>query len=141
MWNPFVGRRIAVARLGAMGERRAAWYYRLRGYRIVARNVRLEGRGEIDLIVRRGRTVVIAEVKSRQSRSAGEGFEAVDRKKREQLVRLADRYLAGLPFEPRRELRYDILSLYWTGRRFVVTHFADAFRPVADARQPWRWRV
>jgi len=123
---------MAARQLGAMGERRAAWYYRLRGYRIVARNLRMEGGGEIDLVVQRGRTVVIAEVA---------GFEAVNKKKREQLIRLADRYLAGLPPDERRELRYDILSLYWTGRRFTVTHFADAFRPIADARRPWLWRA
>jgi putative endonuclease len=141
VWNPFIHRRIAARQLGAMGERRAAWYYRLRGYRIVDRNLRMEGGGEIDLVVQRGRTVVIAEVKTRQTKSAGAGFEAVNKKKRQQLVRLADRYLAGLPPDDRRELRYDILSLYWTGRRFEVTHFADAFRPIADARRPWIWRA
>ena len=30
---------------------------------------------------------------------------------------------------------------FWNGRRFVVTHLADAIRPVADARRPWLWRV
>ena len=41
----------------------------------------------------------------------------------------------------RRGLRYDILSLFWNGRRFVVTHFPDAFRPVSDPVRPWKWRV
>ncbi|MFZ2490766.1 MAG: YraN family protein [Thermoanaerobaculia bacterium] len=131
------GRRIPQRLLGRMGERRAAWFYRLRGYRIAGRNIRFPD-GEIDLVVRRGRMVVIAEVKTRQSRTAGEGYDAVDRRKREQLVRLADRYLAG---SRPAELRYDVLSLYWTGRRFVVSHFADAFRPTSDARRPWQWRA
>jgi putative endonuclease len=123
--------------LGRRGERRAAWFYRLRGYRVVARNVRLRD-GEIDLVVRRGRTLVIVEVKTRQSTTAGEGFDSVDRAKREQLVRLADQYVANLRDI---ELRYDVLSLFWNGRRFVVTHFADAFRPESDERQPWKWRA
>jgi hypothetical protein len=38
-------------------------------------------------------------------------------------------------------MRYDVLSLFWNGRRFRVTYFADAFRPVADARRPWLWRA
>ena len=122
--------------LGRAGERRAAWFYRLRGYRILGRNVRLRS-GEIDLVVRRGRTVVIAEVKTRQSLAAGEGHEAVDRRKRERLIRLGDEYAQRKGVE---QLRYDVLSLFWNGRRFVVTHYADAFRPVADARMPWRWR-
>ena len=94
--------------------------------------------GEIDLVLRRGRMLVIAEVKTRQSTMAGEGFDAVDRRKREQLVRLADRYAANMRDV---ELRYDVLSLFWNGRRFVVTHFPDAFRPESDAREPWKWRA
>jgi putative endonuclease len=133
----FLPRRIATAKLGAMGERRAAWYYRLRGYSILERNARLPA-GEIDLVVKRGATVVIAEVKTRQTDFAGEGHEAVNRKKRERLIRLGDQYAAR---HPQAQLRYDILSIRWTGRRFVVTHYEDAFRPIADARYPWRWRA
>jgi putative endonuclease len=114
------------------------WFYRLRGYAIVARNVRFRG-GEIDLIVRRGRTLAFVEVKTRQSRTAGAGYDAVDARKQLQLVSLASRWLARHPHGG--EIRYDVLSLFWNGRRFVVTHFADAFRPVADARHPWMWRV
>ena len=122
--------------LGRKGERCAAWCYALRGYTILARNVRLPA-GEIDLVVKRGRTIVIAEVKTRQTRLAGEGYEAVTRTKRERMVRLGDQYAAR---HPTAQLRYDVLSLFWTGRRFLVTHFADAFRPIADARYPWKWR-
>jgi hypothetical protein len=39
------------------------------------------------------------------------------------------------------ELRYDVLSLFWNGRRFIVKHFPDAFRPVSDPREPWKWRA
>jgi putative endonuclease len=123
--------------LGARGERRAAWFYRLRGYTIVGRNVRLRG-GEIDLVARRGKILVIAEVKTRQSTWAGEGHEAVNREKRERMIRLGDQYAAR---HPGVQLRYDILSLLWNGRRFIVTHFPDAFRPVADPHRPWIWRA
>jgi len=125
-----------VAQLGPRGERRAAWFYRLRGYSIVDRNVRLPA-GEIDLVVKRGAMVVIAEVKTRQSLVAGEGHEAVDRNKRERLIRLGDQYAAR---HPEVRLRYDILSLLWNGRWFVVTHYEDAFRPMADPQRPWVWR-
>jgi putative endonuclease len=124
--------------LGRRGERRAVWFYRLRGYAIVGRNVRMRS-GEIDLVVRRGRALVFVEVKTRQSLTAGEGYESVDRAKQLKLVRLVDEYLAKHPHVG--EVRYDVLSLFWTGRRFVVRHFRDAFRPVADARQPWKWTI
>ena len=133
----FAPRTLPVAKLGARGERRAAWFYRLRGYRIVERNVRLPA-GEIDLVVKRGAQVVIAEVKTRQSLAAGEGHEAVHRVKRERLIKLGDQYAAR---HPDVRLRYDILSLFWNGRRFIVTHYQDAFRPMADPQRPWIWRA
>jgi putative endonuclease len=129
--------KLAPRDLGRRGERRAAWFYRLRGYRILARNARLPA-GEIDLVVKRGATIVIAEVKTRQTKIAGEGHEAVDRKKRERMIKLGDQWAAR---HPEAQLRYDVLSIYWTGWRFVVTHFPDAFRPIADATRPWIWRA
>jgi len=124
--------------LGRRGERRAAWFYRLRGYSIVARNARLRG-GEIDLIVRRGRILAFVEVKTRRSLAAGEGYESVDRAKQLQMVRLADEYLARHRHSG--DVRYDILSLYWTGRRFVIRHFPDAFQTISDPRRPWKWTI
>ncbi|HUP49627.1 MAG TPA: YraN family protein [Thermoanaerobaculia bacterium] len=133
----FRRRRIAIAALGRLGEIRATWFYLLRGYRIVGRNVRLRS-GEIDLVARRGRTLVVAEVKTRQSLAAGEGHEAVGPEKRRRLIRLAGEYLARHG-RARVELRYDVLSLFWNGWRFVVSHYPDAFRPVAEASRPWKW--
>ncbi len=132
-------RKRAARRLGVAGERRAAWFYRFRGYRILARNVRAHG-GEVDLVAVRGTTIVFCEVKTRGSNAMAPGFEAVDRGKRERLVRMADGFVHKLG-RPELHIRYDILSLVWTGRRFQVTHFPDAFRPVADAVRPWKWRV
>lgn len=67
--------------LGRDGERRAALGYRIRGYRIVGRNVRFDD-GEIDIVARRGNLVAVVEVKTRQSTAKGEPWEAVDAKKR-----------------------------------------------------------
>jgi putative endonuclease len=134
----FLKRKLDVRKLGALGERRAAWFYRLRGYTIVGRNVRLRA-GEIDLVVRRGNTLAFVEVKTRQSLAAGEGFESVDRGKQLQLVRLAEEYLARHPHAG--EVRHDVLSLFWNGWRFIVSRFCDAFQPTSDARRPWRWTM
>jgi putative endonuclease len=54
---------------GRRAETLAAWYLRCKGYRVLARRVRT-ARGEIDLIVARGNTVVFVEVKQRHSRDA-----------------------------------------------------------------------
>lgn len=57
-------RRARAERRGRRGEALAAWYLRLKGWRIVARRVKTP-RGEIDLVARRGSTVAFVEVKWR----------------------------------------------------------------------------
>ncbi len=60
---------------GRRGETLAAWFLRLKGWRIVARRVK-SPRGEIDIVARRGRTVSFVEVKWRAT--AAEAVQAVD---------------------------------------------------------------
>jgi putative endonuclease len=60
-----VSRELAERR-GRRGEGFAAFWLRLQGWRIVARRVKTP-RGEVDLVARRGRTVVFAEVKWRST--------------------------------------------------------------------------
>ncbi len=51
---------------GRRGETLAAWYLRLKGYRILDRRVRTP-RGEIDLVARRGKLIAFVEVKTRET--------------------------------------------------------------------------
>ena len=60
-----MNRHVAEAR-GRRAETIAAWWLRLRGWRILAQRARVPG-GEVDLIARRGRTVAFVEVKQRGS--------------------------------------------------------------------------
>ncbi len=58
--------------LGRRGERLAALLLRLRGLRILDRNVRVRGACEVDLVARDGRVLVLVEVKARRSLDAAE---------------------------------------------------------------------
>ena len=60
------GERERRERRGRRGEALAAWYLRLKGWRIVARRVKTP-RGEIDLVARRRGTVAFVEVKWRKT--------------------------------------------------------------------------
>lgn len=131
-------RKIPHRALGPMGERRAAWYLRLRGYRVLERNFRW-GDGEIDLIVRRGRRVAFVEVKTRQQTAKGTPAEAVDRRKQLQIGRLAERYLTAHAL-PGCSLHFDVISLFWDGWRFRLAHVKDAFVLEAVPGTPWRTR-
>ena len=53
---------------GRRAETLAAWWLRLKGYAILAQRVRTP-RGEVDLVARRGRTLVFVEVKARATAS------------------------------------------------------------------------
>ena len=78
------------------GERRAARHYRLRGYRVLGANVRA-GRNELDLVVRRGRTLLFVEVKERSSDAFGGPLGAIDAEKRRRVRRAAQAWLSAHP--------------------------------------------
>ena len=64
MPRPDTGARQRAESRGRRAERVAAWWLRLKGYRILAMRVRTP-LGEIDLVARRGRTLIFVEVKAR----------------------------------------------------------------------------
>ena len=78
---------------GAWGEDLAARHYRAAGYDIVARNWRCPA-GEVDLVARRGDTIVICEVKARRRDGFGGPVAAVDHVKQRRLRRVAAAWLA-----------------------------------------------
>ena len=101
------------AALGAEGEAQAAAWYEAEGYEVLERNWRRR-EGEVDLIVRRGATVVFCEVKTRTSDRFGTGAEAVLPAKQRRIRRLASRWLAELTpavGRGRIELRFDVVSI------------------------------
>jgi putative endonuclease len=77
---------------------------------VVARNWRCKD-GELDLIVRAGRTFVFCEVKARTSTAFGTPAEAVTSDKQQRLRRLAARWLEDdAPLRPT-EIRFDVASV------------------------------
>jgi putative endonuclease len=102
------GPRRAAYRRGRAAEAMAAAWLRLRGYRILARGLRTPV-GEIDLIARRGDTLVVVEVKSRASVAAAAHTLSVRQRRR--IVRAAQWYLAGRPALARLSLRFDVVLL------------------------------
>jgi len=56
--------RLAAEKRGRRGEAIAAWFLRLKGWRIVGERVKTP-RGEVDLIARRGKSIAFVKVKAR----------------------------------------------------------------------------
>jgi len=115
-------RRARAEQRGRRGETLAAWYLRLKGWRIVARRVKTP-RGEIDLIARRGRTVAFIEVKWRAS--AQERDHAIDAY-RLRRVGAAAEAVAHRYARPNEVQRIDVLLLA-PGR--FPRHIVNAWQP------------
>ena len=100
--------RSARIELGKAGEKAAADLLRKRGYEVVGAGF-LARRGELDLVCRRGKELVVVEVKTRTDNSFGTPFEAVGSRKRRALMSAAAEYRALA--EWRGPIRYAVVGL------------------------------
>lgn len=106
---------------GRHGETIAAWFLRLKGYRIVASRYKTP-LGEIDLIARRLSTTVFVEVKSRRAgHLEAEALEAVNARR---ITRAAQHYLMRHPKLAATPLRFDVIFL---APRMLPRHVKNAF--------------
>lgn len=115
---PFVKRDYLLT--GRTGEEAAEEYLRRRSYAILGRNVRT-WRGEIDLIARKGESIIFIEVKARARDDGWQPSERVDREKMKNLKRAAAIWL-GKEKKENVPARIDIVGVC-EGR--VIEHFED----------------
>lgn len=76
---------------GRRAEQRAVWYLRAKGYRVLEQRYKTPV-GEIDVIAKRGNSVVFVEVKRRMSERAGR--EAITARQRTRILNAASLYIA-----------------------------------------------
>lgn len=120
----------AAWRFGLWAEYLCAALLLLKGYRILALRVRTGG-GEIDILARRGNTLVVVEVKARNERTHDHtaALYSVTPAKQQRLVSAA-RYvmagkIAGLALPPEPNIRFDVMAVRpWAW----PLHIRDAWR-------------
>lgn len=95
--------------LGAYGERLAARHLTGLGLVLLDRNWRCDI-GELDLVLRDKRVLVVCEVKTRSSGACGSPHEAVTPAKLDRLLRLAQRWAADHDVHPP-EIRVDLVAV------------------------------
>jgi putative endonuclease len=100
----------------------AARWYRRRFYRILDTNCWLSG-AEIDVVARRGRTLVFCEVKSKSGDGFGDPLEMVDARKAQRVRRAATAWIARHPEAAGLDVRFDVIA----ERAGRVEHLPDAF--------------
>jgi putative endonuclease len=95
---------------GKAAERRAVWWYRLHGYRILAVNA-WTGSYELDVVARRGRRLVFCEVKEKTGEKFGDPLEMVDEVKQRRLRTAAEGWLVRHPEAAGLQVSFDVIAV------------------------------
>jgi putative endonuclease len=115
------------AELGRRAELAVADFLFAHGFDVLARNLRL-GRLELDVVARKGSTLVVTEVRTRGAGSYQRAFESVSWAKRARLLKAVNRLWArrgslALGIE---RVRIDVASVTFTGRETRVEYVPSA---------------
>jgi putative endonuclease len=124
---PAVGGIISRQESGRAAEDLAAAFLRLRGFRILDRNVR-EGPREIDLVAEDSGWVVVVEVRYRVDTSRGLAEESVGWRKRTHLLRAGRSYWLREGHRHGR-LRFDLVTLHAGPDGVTVRHHRHFLLP------------
>ena len=108
-------------RRGRAGEDLAAAYYQLLGCEVLGRNLKLAG-VEVDLLVSDHGTQVLVEVKLRTRTDYGGAALAVERVKRERLLRAA----RALSAQHEAGLRIDVVAIEPVDGGLALRHYRGA---------------
>src|SRR3954470_7311499 len=111
-----------MAASGKRAERRAALWYRLRGYRVLARNAWVVAY-VLDLFVRLWQRLVFAEVKAKAGDGFGDPAEMVGPEKQRRLRRAASAWLAAHPEHCGLSVSFEVIAMQ-SGR---LRRIAEAF--------------
>lgn len=116
--------RRAVYRRGLRAEHFAAIFLRFKGYGVLERRFKTPV-GEIDLIARRGKTLVFVEVKERNDMRTA--LECISPQMKARITRAAQYYLAVHPEFNGYDMRFDVVAT----QGFHIRHLDNAWQAAA----------
>ena len=109
---------------GVTGEQMAARYLEEQGYVILDRNYR-RGHKEVDIIALDHGELAVVEVKTRTSEGVFAAEQAVDHRKRQNIIRVANNYVRR--YHRTEPLRFDIIAIVGSGATAEIRHTKNAF--------------
>jgi putative endonuclease len=112
--------------LGEKGEDIAVQYIAVKGYQVLERNWRF-GKDEVDIIATHDDTLVVVEVKTRNSAFFGSPAQFVSKAKQRHLIRAAHAYIEKQQLDL--EVRFDIIGILIDARGEQIEHIEHAFLP------------
>ncbi|MDD3469560.1 MAG: YraN family protein [Thermoguttaceae bacterium] len=114
--------------LGQRGERAAERFLKKQHWTVLARNF-AAAHGEIDLVMKDGRTVVFVEVKTRKQAHFLQGkYSRFDLKKQRHIYYTSQTFLKRFRLRGV-SCRYDLVTILWpdTRKKPVIHHYRNAF--------------
>ena len=108
--------------VGTQYESMAVQYLTEAGDHILERNFRCRT-GEIDIIAKDGAYLVFVEVKYRASAACGSALEAVDYRKQQSILRVAQYYMVSHGYGTQTNCRFDVVAIQGT----EITLIQNAF--------------
>lgn len=112
--------------LGILGEQLAVDFLIKKGYKILDRNFRFK-KLEIDIICEFKDTLIVVEVKTRNSDYLTDPLELVSRSKQKGIVKTADQYIQEHEIDL--ETRFDLIIIVLNEKQKEIRHIEDAFYP------------
>ena len=109
---------------GQKGEEIAASFLQNKGFIVLEKNWRFKNL-EADIIATSGKTLIVAEVKTRKSNYFGEPETFVNKQKQKNLIKAAHEYIQRNKLDM--EVRFDIVSIVLGNNQLKINHIEDAF--------------
>lgn len=109
---------------GVTGEQMAARYLEDQGYVILDRNYH-RGHKEVDIIALDHGELAVIEVKTRANEDYFTAEQAVDHRKRQNIIRVANNYVRR--YHRTEPLRFDIIAIVGSGANAEIRHTKNAF--------------
>jgi putative endonuclease len=106
-------------RRGILAEYAALFYLMCKGYRLVTMRYKTK-LGEIDLIMRRGKTIAFIEVKARANRE--DAAHAIHTKNQSRVMQAAQMFLTNHPAYANYQVRFDAVLIAWYKRPHHLVH-------------------
>lgn len=110
--------------LGETGEQMATRYLEDQGYVILDRNYR-RGHKEVDIIALDHGELAVVEVKTRTNEDLFSAEQAVNHKKRINIIRVATNYIRR--YHRTEPLRFDVIAIVGKGPNAEIRHTKNAF--------------
>ena len=111
---------------GKLGEKVAAVYLFLKGYQILGTNKKFKYK-EVDLICKKGKTLIFVEVKTRSQIKGGRPEEAVDQAKLKNLETAIYSYLLKYDSSGITDIKIEVISIEFKNKLPHIHHFKNIY--------------